>query len=97
MARLRDRYTIGRELGRGTFGTVYLGRCLQSGKPVAIKRVSLLFAREAVREEVSDAVRAATRRVREARDDREAAMLDAHKEAFAYGIGGTSTKAEGSR
>ena len=33
----------------------------------------------AVREEVNDAVRAATRRVREARDDREAAMLDAQR------------------
>jgi hypothetical protein len=33
----------------------------------------------AVREEVSDAVRAATQRVREARDDREAAMLDAQR------------------
>jgi len=33
----------------------------------------------AVREEVNDAVRAATQRVREARDDREAAMLDAQR------------------
>ena len=33
----------------------------------------------AVRDEVNDAVRAATRRVREARDDREAAMLDAQR------------------
>ena len=33
-----------------------------------------------MREEVNDAVRAATQRVREARDDREAAMLDAQEE-----------------
>ena len=32
-----------------------------------------------MREEVNDAVRAATQRVREARDDREAAMLDAQR------------------
>ena len=39
---LRDRYVMDHEIGRGTFGTVFKGRCLQSGRTVAIKKVSLL-------------------------------------------------------
>jgi len=49
---LRDRYTMGQEIGRGAFGVVCRGRCLQSGRLVAIKHVSLLLARERVRAEV---------------------------------------------
>ena len=49
---LRDRYNLGRELGRGTFGTVFHGRCLQSHRAVAVKRVSLLLSREQVWQEV---------------------------------------------
>ena len=39
---LRDRFAVEDEIGRGAFGVVYRGRCLQSGRAVAIKKVSLL-------------------------------------------------------
>ena len=32
---LRSRYLVGAEIGRGTYGTVFRGRCLQSGRAVA--------------------------------------------------------------
>ena len=38
---LRSRYLVGAEIGRGTYGTVFRGRCLQSGRAVALKRLSL--------------------------------------------------------
>jgi len=51
---VRDRYQVGREIGRGAYGTVLAGRCLQSGRPVALKRVRLLLAaREHLHEEVA--------------------------------------------
>ena len=50
---LRDRYALGKLLGEGTFGRVWSARCLQTGRAVAVKRVSLLFVREQVREEVA--------------------------------------------
>lgn len=42
VASFKERVAIGSELGRGAFGTVYQGRCLQLGRPVAIKQVRLL-------------------------------------------------------
>ena len=39
---LDDRYAVSGVLGKGTFGTVVRGRCLQSGRAVAIKRVSMV-------------------------------------------------------
>ena len=38
LVKLRGRYSIGNEIGRGCYGTVYRARCLQSGRAVAIKR-----------------------------------------------------------
>ena len=35
-------FAVEDEIGRGAFGVVYRGRCLQSGRAVAIKKVSLL-------------------------------------------------------
>ena len=37
----RSRYLVGAEIGRGAYGTVFRGTCLQSGRAVAIKRLSL--------------------------------------------------------
>ena len=48
---LRCRYSLGKALGRGSFGMVYQAASLQTGRPVAVKRVSLLFVREQVRGE----------------------------------------------
>ena len=48
---LRCRYSLGRTLGRGSFGMVYQGASLQTGRAVAVKRVSLLFVRDQVRTE----------------------------------------------
>jgi hypothetical protein len=58
---LRDRYSVGSEIGRGRHGTVFAGRCLQTGRAVAIKKMPLQGrattpgknpVREKVREEV---------------------------------------------
>ena len=38
---LRSRYLVAAEIGRGAYGTVFRGACLQSGRAVAIKRLSL--------------------------------------------------------
>ena len=38
---LRSRYLVAAEIGRGAYGTVFRGTCLQSGRAVAIKRLSL--------------------------------------------------------
>jgi hypothetical protein len=48
---LRCRYSLGKALGRGSFGLVYAAASLQTGRAVAVKRVSLLFVREQVRRE----------------------------------------------
>ena len=48
---LRCRYSLGKALGRGSFGMVYQAASLQTGRAVAVKRVSLLFVREQVRSE----------------------------------------------
>ena len=48
---LRCRYSLGKALGRGSFGMVYQAASLQTGRAVAVKRVSLLFMREQVRSE----------------------------------------------
>ena len=36
------RYRLGRKIGGGSFGDIYLGTNIQSGEEVAIKLVSLL-------------------------------------------------------
>lgn len=48
-----ERYMQGTELGRGSFGVVREGRCLQSGRKVAIKEVSLIKHKQSVHMEVS--------------------------------------------
>ena len=74
---LRDRYSIGKEIGHGSFGKVYRGRCLQSGRTVAIKRVSLLRVREQVQEEVAI--------LREVRCPHVVSLLNYVEDAFSYG------------
>eukprot|EP00966_Prymnesium_polylepis_P190738 4420767-Prymnesium_polylepis.2 len=39
LVRCEERYELGRELGRGAFGTVHQATCLQSGARVAVKAV----------------------------------------------------------
>ena len=74
---LRDRYSVGKEIGRGSFGKVYRGRCMQTGRMVAIKRVSLLRVREQVQEEVSI--------LREVRSPHVVSLLNYVEDAFCFG------------
>lgn len=83
---LRDRYSIGREIGRGRYGAVFSGRCLQTGRAVAIKKVRLVGAgttmgrnpvREAVHEEVAI--------LREVRSRHVVALLDYLEEGVGTG------------
>ena len=43
---VEERYEIGKEIGEGSFGRVFQGRCMQTGKQVALKEIKeMVFSR----------------------------------------------------
>lgn len=86
LVKLRGRYSIGNEIGRGCYGTVYRARCLQSGRAVAIKKVMLVGgATTAVRNPVRERVLREVEILREVRSPYVVELLDYIEEGLGMG------------